>query len=223
MFNRSLLTLLCVFFISASVSSQTTEIWPQYYIQVPVAKKLFLSTDFSHRYDGAFKNKVQWISRLGFGYKITAQLTLGVGHAYSEFFSASGVRRENRPWQQLQSDFSVGNIKLMQRLRLEERFQKDQSLERFNYRVRFQFQVTIPVLPEQKLSLQLSDEPMINFGREISGNHFDQNRLQGGFQIKVVKNVFLMPSYVYLHQYQPSRKSFRNVNVFRTGLAYRRL
>lgn len=181
-----------------------------------------MAGDYSHRHSDFFAKKVQWIGRVGVNYKLTENLSLSAGHAYSEFFTSTGIRRENRPWQQAQLNSSVQKVKLNQRLRLEERFQKDKSSSRFNYRLRYQFLAMLPVLSEERCAFFVSDEPMINFGKQITGQLFDQNRLQLGLQIKLVDNVFLSPAYMYTYQYQQSTKAFRNVNIVRTGIIYKR-
>ena len=61
---------------------------------------------------------------------------------------------------------------------------------------------------------------MVNFGNEIKGNKFDQNRLQAGLQIKLLKNVFVAPAFVRITQYQASKNQNISYNVLRTGLTY---
>lgn len=199
-----------------------SEMWPHYYLQLPINNKWSVSADYSHRYSGFFESKTQWIGRTGFDYKLTEKFSLSAGYAYSEYFLANGVRREDRPWQQTQVNHSFQKLKISHRLRLEERFQRDRNSDRFNFRLRYQFMVNYPILSQQRLSCYISDEPMINFGKQIVGNMFDQNRLQGGLQIKLAENVFFMPAYMYMYQYQSSTKDFKSKNIIRTGLMYKK-
>jgi hypothetical protein len=209
-------------FFNYSSAQNFSEIWPQYYLQYGLSKKWSLQSDYSHRYADFFDRKTQWIARAGLVCKLHSGFSAAAGYAYSEYFPATGVRKENRPWQQLQHEYA-GKVKVMQRLRLEERFQHDASSNRFNYRIRYQVQLMLPLLPRQGVFLQVSDEPMLNFGKEISGNKFDQNRLQGGLQIKLHDHVFFAPSYLNIYQYQPSRRNFRTIDVVRAGLIYRKI
>ena len=205
-----------------TATSSDLEMWPQYYLQFPVKGKWSLAADYSHRYSDLFEKKTQWIGRAGLNHSLSESLTLSAGYAYSEFFTSSGIRRENRPWQQVQFNSSWKKVKLNHRLRLEERFLEDKSSNRFNYRLRYQFMTTYPLLSDQRCLLYVSDEPMINWGKQITGQNFDQNRLQLGLQIKLVDKVFLSPAYMYVYQYQQSTKAFRNINVVRTGFIYRK-
>lgn len=222
MLLRFLLVLSILSFSLNGFGQNTTEseIWPQYYIQVPLVKdKWSVLSDYSHRYSGLFEAKTQWIARAGISYNLKKNISVAAGYAYSEYFSVSGVRRENRPWQQVQLDHKVKQIKLNHRMRLEERYQTG---GKFNYRLRYQALFLLPLLPEQRLAVTLSDEFMLNFGKQVSGNQFDQNRLQLALQIKLAKHLFLAPAYLYSYQIQSNKKDFRNINILRTGLLYKR-
>ncbi|MBC8051845.1 MAG: DUF2490 domain-containing protein [Sphingobacteriaceae bacterium] len=208
--------------LAQSKSINDSEVWPQFYFQAPINSKWSVAADYSHRYSGLFESKTQWIGRVGLSYIIKKNLSLSAGYAYSEYFPASGIRRENRPWQQVQVDNSFRRLKLNHRLRLEERFIKDKSSERFNYRLRYQILALIPVLPGKRLSIGISDEVMINAGNQVSGNKFDQNRLQAGLQIKLANHVFLNPAYLYTYQIQSNKKDFRNIDIVRAGIIYKR-
>lgn len=205
-----------------SKSSNDSEIWPQYYLQTPIKGKWSITADYSHRYNGFFDDKTQWIGRAGIIYNITSKVSMAAGFAYSEYFPASGIRRENRPWQQIQVDNSFQGFKLNHRLRLEERFQKDALSERFNYRLRYQIIAAVPLISKQRLDFIVSDEVMVNAGKEVVGNKFDQNRLQAGLQIKLANHVFLTPAYLYTYQIQSNKKDFRNIDIVRTGIVYKR-
>ena len=207
---------------SQSQTSPDLEIWPQYYLQVPLRNKLTGVADYSHRYGGLFEKRTQWIGRVGLNYALNDKFSIALGYAYSEYFTKNGVRRENRPWQQIQLENNISNFKISQRLRLEERFQEDRTSERFNYRLRYQVLGSVPLVSKQRLSVNVSDEVMVNTGEQVDGNRFDQNRLQAGVQIKLTANVFFAPAYLYIYQIQANKKDFRNINVLRTGLIYKR-
>ena len=204
-----------------SRSVNESEVWPQYYLDLPIKDKWVVKSDFSHRYKEFFENKTQWIGRVAAGYKFKEKYTVAVGYAYSEFFLASGKRLEHRPFQQIEREDLFTGLRIGQRLRLEERFQKDRIVQKFNYRLRYQINATIPLLAKPRLSLSVSDELMLNAGKQVSGNKFDQNRAQIGLQLKLAEHLFITPAYLYLYQWQASKKDFRNVDVVRTLLIYR--
>ena len=94
--------------------------------------------DFSHRYKGIFESNSQLIGRVGFGYEITKGVDVAAGYAYSEHYTSTGTRIENRPWQQIVFLHDLNKVSFTHRIRLEERFQHDPVSKRFNYRLRFQ-------------------------------------------------------------------------------------
>ncbi|WP_207421263.1 DUF2490 domain-containing protein [Desertivirga brevis] len=219
-----LLQVMTAFAFSAEaqrVVDKAVEFWPQYYLHVPVDSVWSVSADYSDRYDN-FNDKVQWIGRVGLNYQLSKMISVSAGYAYSEFFTASGIRRENRPWEQLTAVHKFKKFRVSHRLRLEERFQKDTRAERFNYRLRYQFQVQVPVFKNQKGYFFISDEPMINLGKELKGlNKFDQNRFQFGMQFKLMEDFYLTPAYQSTYQIQSNKKDFRSLSIWRIGITYR--
>ena len=199
-----------------------TEFWPQYYLNLRIDSNWSVSSDYSSRYnDAQLDQRIQWIARAGLGFQLTKNLNISAGFAYSEYFSAAGVRRENRPWQQLQLANKFNRFTINNRLRLEERSNKDVKGEKFNYRLRYQLQFQVPLLARQRLALMLSDEPMINFGKQVSGNIFDQNRLMAALQVKFARNLFFIPAYQHTYQIQSNKKDFKSLDILRTGIIYK--
>lgn len=206
---------------SQKVVDRSVEFWPQYYVHVPVDSVWSVSADYSDRYND-FNDKVQWIGRAGVNYQFSKRLTLSAGYAYSEFFTSSGVRRENRPWQQLAAVQRYRSVRFSHRLRLEQRFQKDDKTERYNHRLRYQFQVQVPIMKKQKAYFFIADEPMINLGKELKGlNKFDQNRVQFGVQFKVSGDFYVTPAYQSTYQIQSNKVDFRKLDIWRAGITYR--
>lgn len=114
---------------------------------------------------------------------------------------------ENRIYQQVQMNSKSGNVSILQRLRNEQRWQEkivnDQETgeNRFTDRVRYLISVTIPVFKKKTApSLVLSDELLIQFGKEIVYNTFDQNRFFVG--IKQAINPKLSFDFGYMNVYQ---------------------
>jgi len=197
------------------------EFWPQYYIAISVdSTKWSVAADYSDRYSD-FDKRVQWIGRVGLNYELNKLFTISAGYAYSEYFSGSSVRRENRPWQQVQVVHPFQCLKLNHRLRLEERFQRDQKGDKFNYRLRYQFMAQLPLMPKQKMYFFISDEPMINFGDQVKGNIFDQNRLQAGMQIKVIDHFYITPALQNTYQIQSNKVDYKSLTIWRTGITYK--
>lgn len=131
--------------------------------------------------------------RAGYVYFLPQRTDVTVGYARL-WLRAPGAltdaleRNEHRPWLQLQHRSGISRqLTLRQRLRYELRFLQavqlghPQQAFNHNHRLRLQehLQLYLPGLSIGKAepSLILSEEILLNFGRNISHNTFDQNRL----------------------------------------------
>ena len=172
----------------------------------------------------------QFILRPGLTYYITDDVRLTAGYAYVHHFPAEGhlhiARPEHRPWQQVQWFTRWPKVRLMQWVRLEERFRRkiwnDNALaEGYNYnpRVRYNFALFLPLtkkgLAPGGLQFLLNDELHVNFGKNIVYNHFDQNRLFAGLVYPFNDHAQLHAGYMNLYQQLPSGNKFRNQHTIR--------
>ena len=131
----------------------------------------------------------------------------GIGFMYFDFRLMNPVSSELidltelRPYEFVSLKYRKNNIKFFNRIMLEQRFQRHLGNEgvitenyHFNHRIRIKWQITLPV--NGNLSFILSDEPMINFGPDINGNTFDQNRLIALASYNIQENLTLRTGYM---------------------------
>ena len=114
---------------------------------------------------------------------------------------------ENRLLQQVQLTQPLGKVQLSQRFRLEERWiQKIVNSEltdsyRYSTRFRYQLAVNIPVSKNKYVpAIALSDELMMQTGKDIVYNNFDQNRLFVGIKQQISSS--LAADFGYMHVWQ---------------------
>lgn len=172
----------------------------------------------------------QFIVRLGPTYYLGDDVRLTAAYAYVHIFPGEGhenvAQPEHRPWQQVQWFMRGQKARLMQWVRLEERFRRkilnDNELDEgynFNWRIRYNFALFLPLTPKRfepgSLQFLLNDELMVNFGNNIVYNHFDQNRLFAGLVYQVNKHAQLHAGYMHLYQQLASGNSFRNQHTVR--------
>ena len=189
------------------------ETWLAYFNQTRFSNKSGLWLDVHLRLFDNFSERVGvTILRPGYTYYLSDQVRLTAGYAYVTFYSPGDNPNlhEHRPWQQIQWFDKRSWYTQMQWLRLEQRFrQKFENGQwtgdyNFNYRVRYNFAMSIPlkgkVMGPKVPFIFLSDELHINFGKEIVYNYFDQNRLvvSGGYQF--TRGLNLQVGYMYLFQ-----------------------
>jgi len=223
---------------SAMLYAQTTkntehaeQIWLGYLNQTRFSKNWGMWADFHLRTKDDFANNFsQAIIRLGLTYYLSdnTKLTLGYGNIF--IFPGdnhSGVtRHEHRPWQQIQWHTKYGKTRMMQWIRLEERYRQkilnDSTLAQgynFNWRLRYNIWYEIPLLKDgaapASVSFIANDELHINFGKEIVYNYFDQNRFFLGIKYQLARNSNLQAGYTHVFQQLSAGNKYRNINGFR--------
>lgn len=172
----------------------------------------------------------QFIVRAGPTWYLADDIRLTAAYAYIHHFPAEGheyiAQPEHRPWQQVQWFMRGQKARLMQWVRLEQRFRRKilnaSELAQgysFNWRIRYNFAFFIPITKKRfepgGLQFLLNDELMINFGKDIVYNHFDQNRFFAGLVFQVNKHAQLHAGYMNLYQQLSSGNSFRNQHTVR--------
>ena len=223
---------------SAMLYAQTTkntehtgQVWLGYLNQTRFSNKWGIWADFHLRTKDDFTNNFsQAIIRLGLTYYLNdnTKLTLGYGNIF--IFPGdnhSGVtRHEHRPWQQIQWHTKYGRTRMMQWIRLEERYRQkilnDSTLAQgynFNWRLRYNIWYEIPLLKDgaapASVSFIANDELHINFGKEIVYNYFDQNRFFLGIKYQLNRNSNLQAGYTNVFQQLAAGNKYRNINGIR--------
>jgi hypothetical protein len=213
--------------ISQKQSTSENQVWLSYNNQTRLSNKWGLWGDFHLRTkENYFDDFSTGIARVGLMYYVTDNTKLTAGYAYVHHFPQEGHtdigRPEHRPWQQVQWHNKFPKLRLMQYLRLEERFRRkikdnDELSDGylFNWRTRYNILVNFafnkkPFAPKT-ISWFISDEVHINFGKEIVYNSFDQNRLFGGLQYHANAHDVLQFGLMYLYQQLASGNKYRHI------------
>ena len=153
------------------------------------------STELTKRYswwnDTHFVPNGFFILRTGLTFTLKqASITAGYAHAWLPASSSNTdlIRNENRPWAQIQFTLPINtSLTFIQRTRYDARFIQNLSQGEtiadytFVNRIRFMGSLrnNFPALGNKnyKPFVALSDEVLFNFGENVSGNLFNQNRL----------------------------------------------
>ena len=202
---------------------------------------VFSQTRFSHKWgfwlDAHLRFKDDFVGELSQGivragpmYYITDDVRVTAAYAYVHHFPAEGhenvAQPEHRPWQQIQWFMRWPKARLMQWVRLEERFRRkilndNELADGYNYnpRIRYNFALFLPLtqkgLAPGGLQLLLNDEIMVNFGKKIVYNHFDQNRFFAGLVYQINPHAQLRGGYMNLYQQLPAGNQFKNQHTIR--------
>lgn len=157
----------------------------------------------------AVSNGGFFIVRTGLTYNLP-QTSFTAGYAYLRLPLGSGNnelgRPEHRPWAQLVFNQKLDHhFSLTSRIRYDARFrhrvENGELTEgyQFNHRVRFQFNLR-KAIPQWTFHghepfVTLANEVLVNFGKEVVTNHFDQNRISLMMGLKK-KNIQVMTGYM---------------------------
>lgn len=218
----------------AKAQKQTTQVqqtWLNYFNQTRFSDRWGMWADISLR------SKDDWVSdismlltRVGATYYVTNNTKLTAGYAYVHHFPGDNhpevAMPEHRPWQQVQWHHNKPKLRLMQWIRLEERFRRriaapDKLGEgyNFNYRVRYNMLLAVPLARKsfapRTFSGVLNNEVHVNFGRQITFNTFDQNRFFAGFFYHVNQHDQIQAGYMNLYQQLAAGNRYRSVHTAR--------
>ena len=152
-----LLPALCSQAQPAKITSHINQVWVAYFNQTRFDKKWGLWTDIHLRTKEEFVNNLaQSIIRVGLTHYLTDNTKLTFGYAFVNHFPADNhaniSRPEHRIWQQVQWHNRYPRLRLMQWIRLEERFRhkianNDNLADGYNYnwKVRYNLFFNVPL------------------------------------------------------------------------------
>lgn len=216
---------------SVKQTTSVQQIWMGYFNQSRLSNKWGVWTDIHVRTKEDFAtNFSQSILRLGLTYYLNDNTKLTAGYAFVNHFPADNHKNisapEHRPWQQIQWHTKYDKLRTMQWIRLEERFRRkvenDDNLAEgynFNYRVRYNFLMSVPLsdkgVKQGGWSYILNNEIHVNFGKEIVNNYFDQNRFFTGFAFHTNAHDNLQFGYMNLFQQLAAGNRYRSIHALR--------
>jgi len=163
-------------------------------------------------------------------YYMNEGLRFSAGYAFFNYFPGDNhahiSQPEHRLWQQVQWIDNNRKYRLIHVVRLEERFRRnilnDYTLAHgnmFNYRARYQLAAYVPFGHQHfspgSLTWFISDEILINFGKEIRTNYFDQNRFSTGLQYHLTSQKSVQFAYLNVYQQTSAKRVFRKTDVIR--------
>lgn len=168
----------------------------------------------------------QGLYRVGLHYNVNHQVQLQTGFAYidtypyGEYSIASIAKTfpEYRTHQQVIVKSKIGNVNFINRLRLEQRWigrysntnlsKPDQSayFNRFRYMHRLDFSL------KGNWSISIFDEIMIQFGKQVAENIFDQNRIAILLGYKINNQVKVEAG--FLNQTVQLGREINNKNIY---------
>jgi hypothetical protein len=231
-FFYTLLLFLACNFLCAQTEKNITQqslLWTRYYNLLTISDKWSLHSEFDNRIFISTIKENLFMFRVNGRYKINKNTEIGSGFSY---FSVTTQEPEinfdfNTPEYRGQQDITwkkeLGNSTINQRFQIEERFfhnANKQSLlpgTTYNWRFRYRFQADFNCWKkkDQYLKTIVYDEIMINAGRNIINNTFDQNRIYAAFQYGINKSMALELGYLKSYQKRASGVDYFDRDIIR--------
>jgi hypothetical protein len=210
-------------------------LWTRYNNLLTLNNKWSLNFEFDNRVFLKPITENLYVIRLQGRYKINDHLETGVGFAHFSVATQDPEVNydfnipENRGQQDITWKQDVDKITLNQRFQLEERFihnankQELLSGTTFSWRFRYRIQgdYTFWKKENQSLKVIVYDELMINFGKKIIKNTFDQNRIYGALQYGINKNFALELGYLNSFQQRANGVDYFNRDIIRFSIFHK--
>ena len=190
-----------------------------------------LNADFHFRTFDFLSHRYNYITTARADYYFNRSLSagMGYGHMWTAAFTVprSPFSNENRITQQVQSNSKKGCFSMLSRWRLEERWQQkifnNERTADYRFTVRVSHAIGFicspfrnPVLP----SFTNQNEFMIQFGKEVVYNTFDQLRFSLGIRQIISKQVHVDLSYMYTYQQRSAGNRYLRANTLRLFINY---
>jgi hypothetical protein len=173
-----------VLFAQQKPTVHRKETWSAIFLHINLNKNYSLWNDF-HFVPSSF-----FIARHGITRQINEKVTITGGYAWlltATHFTDRLVRFEHRPWGQIEmikplSENIIYRFRLRYDFRIRKRIGEKEVMDDFIHysRIRFMNGIRFPLIKmrnEKFLNINLINETLFNFGKEITGNNLDQNRI----------------------------------------------
>lgn len=216
-------------------TDQQTLTWIRYYNIFPLSEKWALHSEFDNR---SFVNPIHenlFVIRSQARYRASKIMDFGGGFAYFNVNTQNPnvdpdySVPEYRAQQDLTFINDIAKITFHNRFQIEERFiqktDKNELLNEFSfaYRFRYRLQSTFTIWEKEQRSIKgtISDEVMLNYGKDNRKNTFDQNRLYIALRYHFTPNLGLELGYLKNFQRRSSGIDFYDRDIIRFTVYHR--
>lgn len=208
----------------------TNAVWLGYFSSINFKKHWSVNTDLQYRMKNWLANPSQALVRSGLAYRLNDKVRFTIGIAHFRFYLDNVVTRgEWRPWQEILLTNDINKVKIAHRLRAEQRFNESTRKGKpsgeylFNWRFRYRIELQIPVLRKNGKSISMigGDELLVNAGKNIRYNYFDQNRLYAGINFEQNKNLTYQIQFMKIWQQQSNGLTLDDISVIRLNVFHK--
>lgn len=203
--------------------------WYDVSIQYPLTSEWSFYGEYGQRRMNFVKDLNQQLFRGGFSRKFDSdlKLTLGLANFHNDINPAYSFknRPEYRSFQFFEIEKSIGFVKTELRLRIEQRWNQESTNSelhdsftfnhRMGYRIKGLFPISLPFYRNKLLFGEIGNETMVNYGKEVELNTFDQSRFYTGILVKWSENYSMQLTFMYLYQQKNNGIDFSEQYIIR--------
>ena len=216
----------------AKTTGRESQVWLGYANQTWITPRLGTWLDVGLRWTGLMGEWNTYLVRPGISYRLSKEVTATGGYAlFGQRVPNPDrvpVRLEHRPWQQITWVQNAGPVQVTQRYRAEQRFiHRTAGGElakgyRFNHRLRYQLSgaVSLRDSTRKALVLAVSDEILMNAGKQVTYNYFDQNRVHASLGYQLTETLNIQAGYMYTFSQLAAGNRFLHGHVWRLSLLH---
>lgn len=210
------LCLFCSFFMFGQEKTSNKDVWFHYFGKNKLTEKVSFSFEATMRYANGFSEKQQYFVRPSIDYQFTMRFMGSIGYSHYNTYSYGDPSLnkievpENHFWIQGTYVYSLGDLKITNRLRDEFRYvgipaiQSNGNLEidHYTYRNRMRYMLLFNYTLIKKdgitqLFAFFGDEVFMNIGSNAGKTFLNQNRIMGGVGYNFNKNHQVQLSYIH--------------------------
>jgi hypothetical protein len=189
------------------------------------------TADFHYRTFDFMSHPYTYIARGLANYYFSENLTggIGYGHMWNGAFTTDPhpFSNENRITEQVQLSSKKGKFSISNRWRLEQRWQQkivnNEKTDDYRFTNRFRYAINFiyaPFINKMLPSFTNYDELMVQFGKEVVYNTFDQVRISFGIRQTITSKLNVDLNYMYVYQQQFSANQYVQGNALRLYINY---
>lgn len=210
------------------------QVWSGYNANIKFNSRWGLWLDGElHTSDNYFNNFSQFTLRFAGTYFLKNNNKFTAGYGFSDYFPAEGYQKISIPehflWQQFQWFNNASKYKLMQWVRLEQKWKENvlndstvansfTNTDKLRYNIFYQIPLSKQGFHAKSLSLAMGEELYLYYSPTLSNHVFDQNRVFVGFSYAVNKLDNLVFGYLNIQQQNPIATTLKISSVIKATL-----
>lgn len=236
--HRFALSAILFFLVPFNLSAQTKKVnrqgqaWYDFTENMRVHPRWSVVVNFSERHTFDSVGQTQFVARALFLHHFKSNWSIGAGYAGFWNWQGGIIVPELRPeqWFFYRQQFEkVKWLTVNHRFKLEERFnhkvQGDSLVAGYDFSMRFRYRIGLDfrvfaIGDKHTIRFSASEEILLQAGKQIVYNIFDQNRVIAGFSYNPIPDVGISVAYMHAYRQMRAGNVFNETHNLRIGIEH---